>query len=104
MSASIITSSPYKTMLEDKAKKPKTVEKKAGRKSATAKQAKSLKAPHATLNCAPHREFKCPSCEEIFTDPPTEDWIECAECNEWWHEGCTNYRKKGRFVCDTCRP
>ena len=24
-----------------------------------------------------------------FEDPPTEDWIQCHQCNEWWHDSCS---------------
>ncbi|KAK5645830.1 hypothetical protein RI129_004294 [Pyrocoelia pectoralis] len=43
----------------------------------------------------------CPGCDEKFADPPDEDWIQCGECEKWWHESCSNYLG-GNYVCDFC--
>ncbi|KAJ4427663.1 hypothetical protein ANN_25311 [Periplaneta americana] len=43
----------------------------------------------------------CPGCDMDYEDPPTEDWIKCDSCEEWWHEKCTSY-EGGRFICDLC--
>ncbi|GFX16154.1 uncharacterized protein TNCV_4704101 [Trichonephila clavipes] len=43
----------------------------------------------------------CPACEEEYYDPPTEEWIQCCECQEWWHEECSNY-ENSIFICDYC--
>ncbi|GFW67725.1 uncharacterized protein TNCV_3445971 [Trichonephila clavipes] len=43
----------------------------------------------------------CPACEEEYCDPPTEEWIQCCECQEWWHEGCSNY-ENSIFICEHC--
>ncbi|GFX13446.1 uncharacterized protein TNCV_2192001 [Trichonephila clavipes] len=40
-------------------------------------------------------------CEEEYCDPPTEEWIQCCKCQEWWHEECFNY-KNGIFIYDFC--
>lgn len=32
--------------------------------------------------------YECPACQELYEDPPTEDWIRCDSCLEWWHEDC----------------
>ncbi len=44
---------------------------------------------------------RCPACEEEYCDPPTEEWIQCCKCQEWWHEECSNY-ENGIFICDYC--
>ena len=45
--------------------------------------------------------IRCPACEEEYCDPPTEEWIQCCKCQEWWHEECSNY-ENGIFICDYC--
>lgn len=45
---------------------------------------------------------KCPGCNEVYEDPPFEDWIMCCYCKQWWHECCTSYEKIGSFKCDLC--
>ncbi|GFX63862.1 uncharacterized protein TNCV_4401561 [Trichonephila clavipes] len=30
--------------------------------------------------------IRCPACEEEYCDHPTEEWIQCCKCKEWWHE------------------
>ncbi|GFS73306.1 uncharacterized protein TNCV_4711871 [Trichonephila clavipes] len=35
--------------------------------------------------------IRCPACEEEYYDPPTEEWIQCCKCQEWWYEKCLNY-------------
>ncbi|GFS65213.1 uncharacterized protein TNCV_2450761 [Trichonephila clavipes] len=42
-----------------------------------------------------------PACEEEYCDPPTEEWIQCCECQEWWHEECSNY-ENSILICDYC--
>lgn len=44
---------------------------------------------------------QCPGCDEIYVDPPSEDWIECYKCHTWWNEDCSNF-EGGKFVCDFC--
>ena len=31
----------------------------------------------------------CPACNMSCEDPPTEDWIQCHQCKEWWHDSCS---------------
>ncbi|GFV33659.1 uncharacterized protein TNCV_4567741 [Trichonephila clavipes] len=35
--------------------------------------------------------LRWPACEEEYCDPPTEEWIRCCKCQEWFHEECSNY-------------
>ena len=44
------------------------------------------------------REYRCIYCNELFIDPPDEDWIQCKECEEWFHEQCGN----DTSICDIC--
>ncbi|GFX58640.1 hypothetical protein TNCV_418191 [Trichonephila clavipes] len=43
----------------------------------------------------------CPACEEEYCDPVVEEWIQCCECQELWHEECSNY-ENSIFICDYC--
>ncbi|GFX82230.1 uncharacterized protein TNCV_33381 [Trichonephila clavipes] len=45
--------------------------------------------------------IRCPACEEEYCNPPTEEWIQCCKCQEWWHEECSNY-ENCIFICDNC--
>ncbi|GFX12682.1 hypothetical protein TNCV_3158031 [Trichonephila clavipes] len=45
--------------------------------------------------------IRCSACEEVYCDPPTEEWIQCCKYREWGHEECSNY-EKGTFICDYC--
>ncbi|GFW43105.1 hypothetical protein TNCV_1475001 [Trichonephila clavipes] len=29
--------------------------------------------------------IRCSACEQEYCDPPTEEWIRCCKCQEWWH-------------------
>ncbi|KAJ8875544.1 hypothetical protein PR048_023439 [Dryococelus australis] len=31
------------------------------------------------------KEVRCPSCDEVFVEPPSEELIQCSVCEEWWH-------------------
>ncbi|KAJ8710650.1 hypothetical protein PYW08_009165 [Mythimna loreyi] len=35
--------------------------------------------------------IRCPLCLEIYIEPPNEDWIQCSQCEAWWHDQCTDY-------------
>ena len=41
---------------------------------------------------------RCIYCHEVYQEPPTEDWLQCAECTKWFHESCGN----GFNICDIC--
>lgn len=43
----------------------------------------------------------CFLCGEPGTDPPSEEWIQCADCSSWFHEKCANI-EDGVFVCENC--
>lgn len=50
------------------------------------------------------RDWHCIYCSEKFVHPPREDWIQCAPCQEWCHEKCTDHASKGKaYTCELCR-
>ena len=79
-----------RTCRDSRRKKKQTVEKST---EATAKKCGALK--HSLT------DVRCPACDEVYQDPPDEDWIQCASCQRWWHENCSAY-DGGMFQCDLC--
>lgn len=119
MKSQVITDSPFKHQLEEKTRQEeeeKSRNKKTIRKLAqnppTNKTALATKDKTKVLltkrrqkpssSKAKEDEYNCPLCQEKYTDPPTEEWIKCMACEEWWHEQCTSY-ERGVFVCDNCK-
>ncbi|XP_021190041.3 uncharacterized protein LOC110376038 [Helicoverpa armigera] len=101
----ILTSSPYKTQVEEdmkqkevKAKKIKKTVKKKG-----IKNPETSKRPTLLTTSTGSEVIRCPLCSEIYVDPPEEDWIQCSRCEAWWHEECTDYLGFGVFKCDICQ-
>lgn len=103
----IITSSPFKDQLiagevkkrqaeEDRCKKLAKKFKK-NFSSSTPKAKPAIDQPSTSTG-----KIACPACEEEYTDPPEEDWIQCFKCQEWWHDACSNYEGGSNFVCDYC--
>lgn len=106
MKSQIITKSPYKRELEEKKRldeEKRTKKKKVPALSFTAckkkKENKDKEKPSTSK--MEEREFYCPLCSEKYEEPPTEEWIKCRACEEWWHEQCTAY-ERGVFICDNC--
>jgi len=40
-------------------------------------------------------------CGEMFTEPPTEPWIQCKTCKWWFHEARTAGEGPYGLICDT---
>lgn len=82
----IISSSPYKSQLDDAIKQKVETKPK--------KPKKSFKVPNKSNT---KKVWKCLGCQKIYKEPITEDWIECSVCREWRHEKCTGYLGFGVF-------
>lgn len=89
LTSSIISSTPVKKQLEEKAT---NIAKKDERK-----QNKSRKKEKDSI-----LSYCCLMCEEPYEDPPTEEWLQCYKCLNWCHEECTAYEGSGQFICDIC--
>lgn len=122
----VITSSPFKTQLEEKEhEKMEQAKAKAERILETANKRKSkedgqvhknkkdklnvrkalkydIENPKPSTSSAQTTSveeiYPCPGCGQTFSD----DWIQCERCEEWWHEACSAYEGCGPFVCDHC--
>ena len=118
-SAEVITASPYKRRLiaelqgqknnkgkklskNDKQKGPST-SKSAGSKKKLGMQNVGLLKRHYSGPINYKVNYYCIYCNELYVDPPSEEWIQCWECKQWAHEGETDYEGIGHFVCDECR-
>lgn len=122
MKSQVITSSPYKNELqkkqqlqEQKEKNKKTRSKlplklefdepsssrKKIPKPATKSSSWKGKPKPSMASTSKTVDYFCPLCKEKYTEPNTEDWIQCQYCKDWWHEECTAY-ERGFFVCDNC--
>ncbi|KAG8293442.1 hypothetical protein J6590_016401 [Homalodisca vitripennis] len=43
-------------------------------------------------------ETFCAGCGESFEDC----WVQCGQCEQWWHEACSDYVGSGPYTCDHC--
>ena len=89
-----LTSSPY---LEKVLAKENVA---AQSKKKKAKPGKKIRRKPKESNMA--HQYQCIYCKNPYEDPPAEDWIQCSSCEEWCHEGCSDY-ESGVFRCDNCR-
>lgn len=48
----------------------------------------------------------CPICR-MADNPKSANWVECDECNVWYHEICQGLTKvpdsESKFICNSCR-
>lgn len=99
----ILSSTPFKEKLEaeraEKLRKEILQANKATKRHITNKKNKN---DGKNLKLSSSISHSCPACSEKYSDPPTEDWIQCQQCQEWWHEKCTAYESIGSFICDIC--
>ncbi len=119
-SAAILTSSPYKKMVEEKqAVKQKPVNKKIkaqitskGKASKIKSQSKagpsnagktfviSQPRKHDTTS---EKDVPCLVCSELFSNSrPRAQWIQCEDCGDWAHVESAKFGPRGNFGCDLC--
>jgi len=67
-------------------------------RSTTSKPSTTEKRSSATTDS---ERFFCLYCHELYTDPPTEDWIQSYVCKKWAHETCAPVDSPD-FTCDFC--
>ncbi|GBM55650.1 hypothetical protein AVEN_203959-1 [Araneus ventricosus] len=112
----IITSSPFKNLLEKNEKEKVELEEakanralKNNKNGDKTKKGKTLKAkkklilnsienPVPSTSSANNEGTIYPGCEHTYD----EDWIQCGLCKEWWHVECSSYEDGGTFVCNYC--
>jgi len=122
--AEILTSSPYKKMLMDKAKtktvktdsrkakkapkqkvrkdkargrKPKAKTAKSAKKACTSRPVKSKKSKQSAAQDSDEDMTCCAGCGEHFCDS-TEDWLQCRGCGLWFEVTCAGLIGKSKVI------
>ena len=89
----LLTGSPVKRLqIEKKKRKNLNVTK------STYARVKKRKTKPRQPECK--KQYFCIVCNELYVDPPTEDWIQCSKCSNWSHESCTTYKYVGLYYCN----
>jgi hypothetical protein len=71
------------------------ITRKSNRNSRVKKAQSPLPSTHST------DAFYCLLCGEKYSEPPTEEWIQCTKCKQWIHEECADV-SGGVYYCDDC--
>ena len=108
--AEVITSSPYKKRMMDKAEEKKNKQQKKQNAEKQPKQKKKTQAQKRRHEEAPgeqpstsSQEVPCFVCGMLFRRS-CEQWIQCTVCKLWACVPCTDSDKKqASYVCDLCR-
>ena len=104
-SAAVITSSPYKKLLQEKEQKKKSSQKKTsgkgkGKAKGKGKGKGKRKAP-AHDDSSEDEEWPCLICGEPFVNSKSREmWIQCLQYKNWTHSDCTD--ESVYFVCPNC--
>ena len=93
----IISSSPYKKILEEKERKKNkertNTERPNSKKGKLARRRLELQSPKPSTSASPppsseptasQEETECPGCQESYDG----EWVQCGMCSSWWHEIC----------------
>ena len=110
-SAAIVTSSPYKRMLTEKAstsdssklkrKVPPTEPKKQTKKTVSKRKGRRSRKKAKKESESSEEEWPCIYCCEPYANSrPGETWIECQQCKRWAHSACTD--DSAYFICMNC--
>ena len=105
-SAEHLTSSPYKDNLREKHQQlNEKLERQANKNKQTCKKSNKRdlhKGNERTIvkhiATPTNEEYRCIYCSELYTTPPTEDWLQCPLCRQWYHAKCGNEKS----ACDLC--
>ncbi|KAF2880245.1 hypothetical protein ILUMI_25930, partial [Ignelater luminosus] len=89
----IVTSTPFKEILENKTPnqqdkrriKRRKIEPGCSGKENTKYLSQKIKPVKKPKGNRVTEIIICPSCDDEYTDPPTEDWIQCHLCKKLWH-------------------
>ena len=109
----ILSGSPYRKLVTDKVEAQSATGKKRSWKKILSIRDQYRAGPLTTsgirrikpVSCSTSDDIcNCQMCGEDYSDPPTEDWVQCDECKAWWHEKCPDYGSVGPFLCDNCTP
>ncbi|KAF5284307.1 hypothetical protein FQA39_LY04600 [Lamprigera yunnana] len=111
----IITSSPFKNNLIEKAEKKKVPMKKCNNKKQktkgpmekrcheTLKNRKAIFPQPPKENSLPEETIPCRICDKPYGNSThNEIWIQCNRCQHWAHKLCTDY-EQGVYICDLCK-
>jgi hypothetical protein len=63
-------------MIEREGKRKRRAKEERIEKLLAAKDAKTLNERRRSYT----QEKRCPGCDEVYQDPPNEDWIRCGSC------------------------
>ncbi|CAF4935193.1 unnamed protein product [Pieris macdunnoughi] len=120
---SILTSTPYKTYLEEEMEKKRVMEEKQkARKEKKANKAKKskekqvkrekmqdrqekIKNKHESESSGDEDDTECMFCTQPYSnDVLGEGWVRCVSCLNWGHEECAGIDSDDfdNFTCDIC--
>lgn len=99
--STVLTSSPYKLLLEEKENEEKAKEQKKnlGNKFKKTNREK-IKKTRALTPKNTNEDTICVVCLESNK----EDWIQCSNCQKWVHEACADIPEcSDDYICDHCK-
>lgn len=95
----ILTSTPYKSMMEEKSKRGKTIETKKRQNCKRNLDFECGKSRNVVTSNSSESKTQCIICQEEFD----EDWIQCSTCKGWAHEECASIDPADVYYhCDVC--
>jgi len=97
----ILTSLPYKRIIEEKENEKKVKEQKNLRKIfKKSNQPEKIKKSKVLASTTTNIKDTCVICLESND----EDWIQCSDCHGWAHEACADISEcSDNYICDRCK-